>query len=53
MNEIDLTDLTATIADRLCGKNEHICVALIRQLAEGQPVSAERLAADIANLPKL
>jgi alkylmercury lyase len=48
MNEADLTDLAATIADRLCGKNEHVCVALIRQLAVGQPVSAARLAAEVA-----
>jgi alkylmercury lyase len=47
MNGAELTDLVATVAERLCGKNEHICVALIRQLAAGQPVSAARLAADI------
>lgn len=48
MNEADLTDLAAIIADRLCGTNEHLCVALIRQLAAGQPVSAARLAAEVA-----
>jgi hypothetical protein len=48
MNEADLADLVTTIADRLCGKHEHICVALIRQLAAGQPVSLTHLAADIA-----
>jgi alkylmercury lyase len=48
MNETDMTDLVAAIADRLCGKNEHVCVALIRQLAAGQPVSSTHLAADIA-----
>jgi alkylmercury lyase len=48
MNETDLRSLTATVAERLCGKNEHICVALIRQLAAGQPVSAARLATNIA-----
>src|SRR5262249_8324506 len=48
MNEADLADLVTTIADRLCGENEQICVALIRQLALGQPVSAARLAATIA-----
>ena len=48
MNEAALMDLTATIADRLCGKNERICVALIRQLAAGQPVSVAHLASAIA-----
>jgi alkylmercury lyase len=48
MQEAQLTDLTAAIAERLCGAHEHICVALIRQLAAGQPVSAARLAATIA-----
>ena len=48
MNETALRSLTATVAERLCGKNEHICVALIRQLAAGQPVSAARLATNIA-----
>ena len=48
MTDIDMTDLAAAIADRLCGKNEHVCVALIRRLAAGQPVSAEHLAADVA-----
>src|SRR6266498_53796 len=48
MNEADLTELAATIADRLCGKNEHVCVALIRQLAVGQPVSAAHLAVGLA-----
>jgi alkylmercury lyase len=48
MNEATLTDLTLTIADRLCGKNEHVCVELIYQLAAGQPVSVARLAANIA-----
>jgi alkylmercury lyase len=47
MNETDMKDLVATIADRLCGKNEHICVALIRQLAAGQPVSSAHLAANV------
>jgi alkylmercury lyase len=48
MNGTDLLNVTATIADRLCGKNEHLCVALIRHLAAGQPVSIARLAADIS-----
>jgi alkylmercury lyase len=48
MNEAALTDLAATIAERLCGTHEHVCVALIRHLAAGQPVSAAHLAADIA-----
>jgi alkylmercury lyase len=48
MQEAQLTNLTATIAERLCGTHEHICVALIRQIAAGQPVSAARLAATIA-----
>ena len=48
MNEAALTDLAATVAERLCGKHEHVCVALIRHLAAGQPVSAAHLAADIA-----
>jgi len=47
MNEADLRSLTVTVADRLCGQNEHICVALIRQLAAGQSVSPARLAANI------
>jgi len=29
MNEASLTDLAATVAVRLCGKHEHVCVALI------------------------
>ena len=48
MNEVALTDLAATVAERLCGTHEHVCVALIRHLAAGQPVSAAHLAADIA-----
>jgi alkylmercury lyase len=48
MTDIEMTDLAAAVADRLCGKNEHVCVALIRRLAAGQPVSAEHLAADVA-----
>ena len=48
MNETALIDLAATVADRLCGTHEHVCVALIRQLAAGQPVSAAHLAAEIA-----
>lgn len=47
MNEADLRSLTAAVADRLCGQNEHICVALIRQLAAGQALSPARLAANI------
>ena len=47
MNEAALTDLAATVADRLCGRHEHVCIALIRNLAAGQPVSAAQLAADI------
>jgi alkylmercury lyase len=47
MNETAMTDLVATIADRLCGKNEHVCMALIRQLAAGQPVSSAHLAAGV------
>jgi alkylmercury lyase len=48
VNEASLTDLAATVADRLCGKHEHVCIALIRHLATGQPVSAAHLAANIA-----
>ena len=48
MNEAALTDLAATVAERLCGTHEHVCVALIRHLAAGQPVSSAHLAADIA-----
>ncbi|HJZ49277.1 MAG TPA: organomercurial lyase MerB [Roseiflexaceae bacterium] len=48
MNEADLAGLATVVADRLCGTHEHICVALIRQLALGQPVSAAQLAAQIA-----
>ena len=48
MNEAALTDLAATVAERLCGTHEHVCVALIRHLAAGQPVSLAQLAADIA-----
>jgi len=44
MDEADLTDLAAIIADRLCGTHEHLCVALIRRLAAGQPVSSASLA---------
>ena len=40
MDEANLTDLAAAIADRLCGTHEQVCVALIRQLAAGQPVSS-------------
>src|SRR5919205_613381 len=43
-----VTNLAATVADRLCGTHEHVCVALIRRLAAGQPVSVARLAADMA-----
>jgi len=35
MNEAALTDLAATVAERLCGTHEHVCVALIRHLAAG------------------
>jgi hypothetical protein len=31
-----MAELVATLADRLCGNYEHVCVALIRQLAAGQ-----------------
>src|SRR5689334_4587074 len=47
MDEANLTDLAATIADRLCGNHEHLCVALIRQLAAGRPVSSADLAASL------
>ena len=47
MDEAKLTDLATTIADRLCGTHEHVCVALIRQLAAGQPVSPAHLAATL------
>jgi alkylmercury lyase len=46
MTDTEMTNLAAAIAERLCGKHERVCVALIRQLAAGEPVSAERLAAD-------
>ena len=48
MTDTEMADLVTAIADRLWGKHEHVCLALIRQLAAGQPVSAKRLAADIA-----
>ena len=48
MNKAKLTDLVATIADRLCGEHEHVCVTLIRQLASGHPVSSTDLAARLA-----
>jgi alkylmercury lyase len=48
MDEAKLRNLAATIADRLCGAQEHVCVALIRQLAAGQPVSSAHLAATLA-----
>jgi alkylmercury lyase len=48
MNEAEMADLVTAVADRLSGTNEHVCVALIRQLAAGQPVSSAHLAADIA-----
>jgi alkylmercury lyase len=48
MDEAKLTDLVTTIADRMCGTHERLCVTLIRYLAAGQPVSAARLAADLA-----
>jgi hypothetical protein len=48
MNETELKDLATTVADRLCSKHEHGCVALIRQLSAGHPVSAADLAEDIA-----
>src|SRR5262245_30459320 len=47
MDEAKLTDLVTTIADRLCGTHEHVCVALIRQLTSGQPVSSADLAASL------
>jgi alkylmercury lyase len=46
MTDTEMTHLAAAVAERLCGKYERVCVALIRQLAAGQPVSAERVAAD-------
>src|SRR4051812_20517692 len=48
MHEAALTGLAATVAEWLCGKHEHVCVALIRHLAKGQPVTVAHLAADIA-----
>ena len=48
MNEAALTDLAATVAERLCGTHEHVYVALIRHIAAGQPVSTAHLAEDIA-----
>jgi alkylmercury lyase len=47
MDEANLSDLAASIADRLCGTHEHVCVALIRQLAAGQPISSAHLAATL------
>jgi hypothetical protein len=44
MDGANLTDLAAIIADRLCGKHEQVCIALIRQLAVGQPISPAHLA---------
>ena len=46
MTDTEMTNLAAAVAERLCGTHERVCVALIRQLAAGQPVSAECLAAD-------
>lgn len=37
MNEADLRSLSATVADRLCGKHEHICVALIASWQRANP----------------
>lgn len=48
MEELNLTDLAAMIAARLCGNHEHVCVALIRELAAGQPVAPAQLAARLA-----
>jgi alkylmercury lyase len=46
MTDTEMTHLAAAVAERLCGTHERVCVALIRQLAAGKPVSAECLAAD-------
>jgi alkylmercury lyase len=48
MNKADLRNLATSIAERLCGSNEQVWVALIRRLAAGQPVSAAQVAADTA-----
>src|SRR5689334_12006543 len=48
MEEANLTELAATIAARLCGNHEHVCVALIHGLAAGQPVAPAHLAARLA-----
>ena len=48
MEEAHLTDLAAKTAARLCGYHEHVSVALIRELAAGQPVVPAHLAARLA-----
>jgi alkylmercury lyase len=48
MEEANLTELAANVAARLCGNHEHVCVALIRELAAGQPVVPAHLAARLA-----
>jgi hypothetical protein len=48
MNEAALTDLAATVAERLWGTHEHVCIAIIRGLAAGQPVAPAHLAARLA-----
>ena len=44
MDEAGLAELAVLIAERLCGQHERVCVALIRQLAAGKPVSSAQLA---------
>lgn len=48
MEEANLTELAANVAARLCGDREQVCVALIRELAAGQPVAPAQLAARLA-----
>lgn len=48
MDEANLTELAATIANQLYGTHERLCVTLIRQLSLGQPVAPAQLATDLA-----
>jgi alkylmercury lyase len=48
MEEANLTNLAANVAARLYGYHEQVCVALIRELAAGQPVVPAHLAARLA-----
>ena len=45
MDRRALDAMAQALADALCGNDAHICLHLVRLLAEGHPVSRERLAA--------